>query len=114
MKRGTMVFFGIVSSFVLLSYVSLPVFLVVFQTSMALFGTMVLWYLLFNWWLVPLCETSWLKSPKMPSVRTPQPPEFSAFGCAKVLAGRQADRLSYAFSGDDEYREIQASLKARR
>jgi hypothetical protein len=109
-----MVFFGIVSSFVLLSYVSLPVFLVVFQAFIALWLVLGMWFMLCHWWVMPLLQSSWTPSPKLPDIRGPAPTENSAIGCAKVLAGREMDRLSYAFSDDDEYAEIQASMRARR
>jgi hypothetical protein len=75
-----------------------------------------LWYGLFHWWLVPLAvsikETA---TPKIKeTVRLPITTDYSAIGCAKVLARREAAHLRYTLSGEDEYAEIQASLRARR
>ena len=75
-----------------------------------------LWFGLFHWWVVPsvvsIKETA---APKLKeTVTTPVPADPSAIECAKVLARREAAHLRYAFSGDDEYAELQASLKARR
>ncbi len=114
MKHGKTVFFGLGGSFMALSYVALPVFLVVFQAIIAAWLLLGVWYGGFDWWVRPLFKASWTPSPEMPNVRVIEPTEFSAIGCAKVLAGRQADRLSYALCDDNEYAEIQASLRARR
>jgi energy-coupling factor transporter transmembrane protein EcfT len=114
MKHGTMVFFGIVTSFVALSYVALPLFLVVFQAFIAGWLLLGVWFMLFQWWVLPLFSSSWAPSTEVTDLRVTAPTENSAIGCAKVLAGREMDRLSYAFSDDDEYDEVQASLRARR
>jgi hypothetical protein len=75
-----------------------------------------LWYGLFHWWMVPLAVS--IKETATPrlkqTVTTPIPADPSAIGCAKVLARREAAHLRYTLSGEDEYAEIQASLRARR
>ncbi len=110
MKHGPLIFFSIIVSFVVLSYAALPVFLAVLKAGMALCIIVGLWFLLFHWWVAPVSKTGWAPNSKVPDVTVQPRPTPSASACFKVLARRQADRLSY---DSEALAEVQASLKRR-
>lgn len=112
-KRGVMVFAGIMVGAVVLSYCAFPVFFVLFGLMVVAWSTLCLWFMFFDGWLVSSVKADWTAPPVTTVVLSPTS-THSASANFKVLAGRQAARLSYAFSDDDEYAEVQASLKARR
>ena len=75
-----------------------------------------LWFGLFHWWVVPsVVSVKQTMAPQLKqTVCLPIPEDPSALVTLKVLARREAACLRYTLSGEDEYAEIRASLRAKR